>query len=1493
MHFEILNNTGIDMSNLIELAQELLPFSQEKVGWKRPPTLRLDSDPENGENPLGKTAHYNPKTLEITILVDKRHPKDILRSLSHELVHHFQNEIGDFDKEFETGPGYAQADPHLREMEREAYEVGNLCFRDWEDGKKKNLSESTYYTKPILLGGEEMSNKTPVKDWKNEEMNYRLMKKFGLVKEEISVDGGAEQVYHEDTTAEKRNSDEDDDEDEGSDDEDADSTKLPLKEGWQPFLVEAETILTEQIGHTPPGVPCPPGTIPVGSSSPTVPGGGGFMCAPSGPSSPAGPTSAPTPRVASAPRRSEEDTFKVLMYQSEMPVDTTRGRRECWYEDEEKKCINVGPSERGGSPTEANPFVIDIPKKYQTCFADESEGGCREEMLDTGVLSYFEEAKASHINQIVQEEMQKLIQEQHSTAFPVDKKDTSPGFFDFLSDAWSQGTLSPEPSSRRAALARADIKDKEGNVVQPAGFTSRKPYQIHGREHQVLEPDYVAVNIPETELEYTTEMSRQDAEEIFGEAAPMYFRGNPDGDTVRSHYKDTLPATTMYYPKGREPTTTSEAQDWHRAQTLYNAAGKSRPSRIGCSNKPGQPKCAPLADGPREWIVPPEDIGTYERMHTSFQEDPSHLVALGLMPSGGSFGALGAGIGKLPGTLAGSRAADEAALAAKTAMAAKVAPTLGPGTRIASAAEKAKMLDVATDAEKAFFAREKALELAPKPGFIARLKNALSPASGEMKRAVEAEKVLARAEQISHYERTAGQTLSETERIIQFGLEPGQTIAQAEKIIGRTFTPAELKNLETLGGASGPGRVSRAWQTTKDLAGDVRQVIAPRASAATTTGEELRFMEKFLSRKYYTEKEIAALTKIIPRGEETLAAFKNWRNAQLFKHPGLRPLIEYPWIRTLIWGTIATGTGKAAYDYWSSTPDIVHDPREDAPTMVPRIIDPATGQVYAYLMPKDLQKQFDAAPGEQQQAILPQNPNDVADMFSDIGNLMYVVTDRQKRAQKLIDDLVYETETKVNVYGAEAKEPKRFWSDLDFEEQNIVLGYLRAYRAPRYVEQTMGRTSPGHKFFWKSGEKELTKDVSIKDEEGKIFSTGEEPLLDKDGKPITITLPSFEIKGNISEEKKQAIAAWLMIYGHIPSGADIEKSSADELISGALRQHFEPETIADERRPVIVVPEALRARMPKHALPWYSWPMFVATRVSTYAGEGLGFDFDPYKKLETDVESDPQMGGPFHPPGRWETEARTAERPFEPYTPEEQTQTPAGKGYEEYYDPETGQLRDEIRDSISRQAWEAILREEGISQEEFDRIERTERGDRIWQRVEELEDGILGAIDEQFHGGDTAEDALYEAGEQLGYTKKQVDALDADSPQFDAITARANEIYKEGIRAGRFSGTGGNPFEPALEGEYEGEPARGPDIDIPPLDSGWHNLSNEEKGEILLQQETGVTDERAQRRRGRVKRPRRQRQRQQRRRETQTPRMFRRGNPNVPKRDDYPFSFKE
>ena len=75
--------------------------------------------------------------MKITLFVDKRHVKDILRSMAHELVHHAQNCRGEFKNGFKTGEGYAQEDGHMREMEREAYEEGQMMLRDFEDKRKK------------------------------------------------------------------------------------------------------------------------------------------------------------------------------------------------------------------------------------------------------------------------------------------------------------------------------------------------------------------------------------------------------------------------------------------------------------------------------------------------------------------------------------------------------------------------------------------------------------------------------------------------------------------------------------------------------------------------------------------------------------------------------------------------------------------------------------------------------------------------------------------------------------------------------------------------------------------------------------------------------------------------------------------------------------------------------------------------------------------------------------------------------------------------------------------------------------------------------------------------------------------------------------------------------------------------------------------------------------------------------------------------------------
>ena len=153
------------------MIKKFMPFAQKRMGFNKAPRLFIKHDTENADNPLGKTAFYEPDKQSITLYTVGRHPKDVMRSLSHELVHHTQNCRGEFDNANEMGEGYAQTDEHLREMEREAYEVGNMCFRDWEDSIK-----STIYFEHLQKGEKKMSTK----DWKNKELTTLLSEAWGF-----------------------------------------------------------------------------------------------------------------------------------------------------------------------------------------------------------------------------------------------------------------------------------------------------------------------------------------------------------------------------------------------------------------------------------------------------------------------------------------------------------------------------------------------------------------------------------------------------------------------------------------------------------------------------------------------------------------------------------------------------------------------------------------------------------------------------------------------------------------------------------------------------------------------------------------------------------------------------------------------------------------------------------------------------------------------------------------------------------------------------------------------------------------------------------------------------------------------------------------------------------------------------------------------------------------------------------------------------------------
>lgn len=121
---------------LRQLIKEYYDYAKQQLGFTTPARCVLRHDADNSRNIFGKTAYYDPDNKTVVLYITDRHPKDLMRSFSHELVHHLQNERGDLSNIDSISQGYAQENEHLRKMEMEAYLKGNMLFRDWEDNKK-------------------------------------------------------------------------------------------------------------------------------------------------------------------------------------------------------------------------------------------------------------------------------------------------------------------------------------------------------------------------------------------------------------------------------------------------------------------------------------------------------------------------------------------------------------------------------------------------------------------------------------------------------------------------------------------------------------------------------------------------------------------------------------------------------------------------------------------------------------------------------------------------------------------------------------------------------------------------------------------------------------------------------------------------------------------------------------------------------------------------------------------------------------------------------------------------------------------------------------------------------------------------------------------------------------------------------------------------------------------------------------------------------------
>ena len=57
------------------IQSQLIPYMQKQIGFNKPPVINFLDDTQNASDPFGKTAFYDPQSMEISVYTTGRHPK--------------------------------------------------------------------------------------------------------------------------------------------------------------------------------------------------------------------------------------------------------------------------------------------------------------------------------------------------------------------------------------------------------------------------------------------------------------------------------------------------------------------------------------------------------------------------------------------------------------------------------------------------------------------------------------------------------------------------------------------------------------------------------------------------------------------------------------------------------------------------------------------------------------------------------------------------------------------------------------------------------------------------------------------------------------------------------------------------------------------------------------------------------------------------------------------------------------------------------------------------------------------------------------------------------------------------------------------------------------------------------------------------------------------------------------------------------------------------
>jgi hypothetical protein len=95
----------------------------------------IHNNKENAAHIHTKTGYYDPNTKTIVIYTEGRHPRDIINTFSHEIIHFMQDLEGRLTN---INNDNTTQDTELNDIEKQAYLEGSIMFRNYKDSIKEN-----------------------------------------------------------------------------------------------------------------------------------------------------------------------------------------------------------------------------------------------------------------------------------------------------------------------------------------------------------------------------------------------------------------------------------------------------------------------------------------------------------------------------------------------------------------------------------------------------------------------------------------------------------------------------------------------------------------------------------------------------------------------------------------------------------------------------------------------------------------------------------------------------------------------------------------------------------------------------------------------------------------------------------------------------------------------------------------------------------------------------------------------------------------------------------------------------------------------------------------------------------------------------------------------------------------------------------------------------------------------------------------------------------